>query len=214
MSGERLLALFVLAMGLVASATPALAADEDTQLWLSLNTVVPVSEATSATVELSSRFRQGPDQLLTRATVETKLSYTVSVGLGTAYVVYSGGHEVRPSEQVTITAGKLAFRTRLEERLFAGAERAQLRLRQRVQAAFPLAQGTRLVGSGELLYIGRPESSAAKTRVDSWRAAIALQKRLTRRFDASVGYLLIYSPRTLAPDRISHVPQLTLTLRG
>jgi hypothetical protein len=195
------------------AASPAMAADEDTQVWLYANAVVPLAEQTSATFELSPRFREGDDQLLARATAELRLSGRVSVGAGAAYVDTAGNHEIRPHQQVTLAAGRLAFRTRVEQRFFEGAERMQLRLRQRVQLSLPVGPATRLTGSGEVLYIARTENRTSAARVDSWRGVAAVNHRLSPHLDGTVGYLLIYSPRSGAEDRISHVPQLTLTWR-
>jgi hypothetical protein len=192
---------------------PARANDEDTQLWLYLNTVVPLGDRATGTLEITPKFREAPDQLQTRATVDFKLSPSTALGGGAAYVEFAGGHEFRTHQQLTLTTGKLAFRTRVEERFFAGADRMQLRLRQRVQLTEPVGEATKLSGSAELLYIARPEASAAKARIDNWRFIVAAQQRLSSHFDAALGYMLIYSPRTGAPDKLSHVPQITLTAR-
>jgi hypothetical protein len=194
--------------------SPALAADEDTQLWLYFNTVVPVSKSATATLELSPRFREGGNQFLARGTLDFKLTPAISLGGGAAYVANHGtSDEFRPHQQLAITAGPLAFRTRVEERFFDGADRMQLRLRQRVQLAEPVAKNTKLIGSAELLYIARPENRTSDARIDSWRFAAALQHHFAKHVDGAVGYLLIYSPRAGKPDKVSHVPQVTLTAR-
>jgi hypothetical protein len=198
---------------LAAIATPALAADEDTQLWVTAATAVPLAEDVSGNFEVSYRFREGGDQMLTRGAVDFRLSKAVTVAGGAAWVDFAGGHEFRPHQQLTFTTGPLAFRTRVEERFIAGADRMQLRLRQRVQLTQPLSSEARLSGTAELLYIARTENPAAKARVDSWRFGVAASHRLSPHFEAQLGYLLIYAPRSGAPDRVSHVPQLTLTFR-
>ncbi len=194
-------------------AGPAQAAEDDTQLWLYANTVIPLGDDASATFELSPRFREGGDQLLVRGTAELKLSPEVTVGGGAAYVEFADGHEFRPHQQLTLTFGPVALRSRVEERFFAGADRMQLRLRQRIQLATEVAPGTRLSGSAELLYIARTEDPADDARVDSWRFQAVAQHRFSKRVEAGLGYLLIYSPRAGAPDRVSHVPQISLVVR-
>jgi hypothetical protein len=195
-------------------AAPAQASDADTQLWLYFNTVVPVSKAATATLEMSPRFREGGDQFLTRGTLDFKLTPAISLGGGAAYVANHGApDEFRPHQQLTITAGPLALRTRMEERFFQGADRMQLRLRQRVQLSEPVATDTKLTVSGELLYIARTENRTTDPRVDSWRFNAAVQHRFATHIDGTLGYLLIYSPRAGKPDKLSHVPQVTLTAR-
>lgn len=193
--------------------SPAQASEEDTQLWFLISAAVPLDTRATATVEVSPRLRDGGDQLLTRATAEVRLSEAVSVGAGAAYVEFAGGYELRPHQQVTVSAGPFAFRTRVEERFFDGAPRVEWRLRQRVSASLPLGERTMLTGSGEVLYIARPQRPAQEARVDSWRAIAGLQHRLSPRLTAGVHYLLLLSPREGAPDRLSHVPQVAITFR-
>ena len=152
-------------VGGLALASPARAEQQDTQLWLYFNTVVPVAKTTNATFELSPRFREGGDQLLTRGTVEFKLAPGVSLGGGAAYGENHGASdEFRPHQQLTLTAGPLVFRTRVEERFFTGADRMQLRLRQRIQLVEPVARDTRLSLAGELFYIARSENRTTDPR--------------------------------------------------
>ena len=205
-------AIAALASQFALSAT-ARAAAEDTQLWLFLNGMVPVAEDATATLELSPRLREGADQILLRGSIDWQVSDGVQLGGGASWVDYAGGHEFRPHQQVQLSHGPLQFRTRVEERFFGGADRAQIRLRQRVQVTVPLAEGLRGVANGELLYIARAESRTGTPRVDSWRANVAANYRLSPRAEVGLGYLAIYSPRAGARDRLSHVPQLRLTLR-
>ena len=200
-------------LGSVVLAARALAADEDTQLWLYFDAVVPAGKHAAATFELSPRFRQSGDQWLTRATIDFKLAPNVSLGGGAAYVGYSGGHEFRTIQQLTAGLGALSSKTRIEERFFTGAPRMQLRLREKVQLSEPLTKTTRLIGAAELLYIARTETPADAPHVDSWRFTAAVQHRFSKRIDGTLGYLLIYTPRDGQPDKVSHVPQITLTAR-
>jgi hypothetical protein len=82
-----------------------------------------------------------------------------------------------------------------------------------VQLSEPVARNTKLAASVELLYIARPETRTSAERIDSWRFETAVQHRFATHIEGTLGYLLIYSPRERAPDKISHVPELTLTVR-
>jgi len=203
-----------LALAAAVAAFPACAEQQDTQLWLYFNTVVPVATNANATFELSPRFREGGDQFLTRGTVDFKVAPGLSLGGGTAYGENHGGaDEFRTHQQLTLTAGPLAFRTRVEERFFTGADRMQLRLRQRIQLTEPVARDTRLSLAGEVFYIARPENRTSDARVESWRGSASLQHRFSKHVEGTLGYLLLYAPRAGKPDKLSHVPQLTLTAR-
>lgn len=196
-----------------ASASPALAADQDTQLWLYAEAVVPAAKNANATIELSPRFRDSGDQWLTRGTIDFKLSPGVSLGGGTAYVGYSGGHEFRTIEQFTVGTGAFSAKSRIEERFFTGAARMQLRLREKLQVATPVARATKLIGAAELLYIARTETPGVDPHVDSWRFTAAVQHSFSKHVEGTLGYLLIYSPRDGQPDKITHVPQIMLKAR-
>ena len=201
------------AMLALIAASPAYATDEDTQLWVVLNATVPLAEQLTGNFEISPRAREGADQLLTRASLDLKLADGLTVGAGMAYVEFAGGNEFRPHQQIAYTTGPLSLRTRLEERFFQGSERAQLRLRQQARLSFPLDPKTQISGGGEVLYIVQSEVRGGDTRVDQWRADIAIRRRLSARFDASLAYRAIISPRGPLEDRLSHVPIITLAWR-
>jgi hypothetical protein len=209
---QRIISLATLVASVLLATTPARAAQEDVQLWVFLNAVVPVDDGVAATLEVSPRSREGTDQLLLRGSVDVQLSPHASVGGGVAWVDFAGGREFRPHQQVQLTYGPVQFRTRVEERFFAGADRAQVRLRQRVQVTTPVADGVNAVGLIELLYNARPEVRTQSARIDSWRGSLAATWRASRHVELGAGYLAIYSPRA-GRDRLAHVPQLRLTVR-
>jgi hypothetical protein len=195
-------------------ALPAHAAEEDFQLWLAQSVSAPLSSAVHGTLDLSQRFRENGDQLLTRGTAEFRLSPVAVVGGGAAYVsTVDSADEFRPHQQLTLTYGPLTFRTRLEERFFEDADRMELRLRQRIGATVPLSQDLKAGLAGELLYIARSQNSVQDARVDQWRGQATLARRLGDTLEGTLGYLAILAPRSGGPDKLSHVAQVTLTLR-
>jgi len=205
---------FSLAAIALACPFPALAADEDVQLWISQSATAPVSDTVDGTLDLSQRIRDSGDQLLTRGTAEVRLSENAVLGGGAAYVVTrDAADEFRPHQQLTLTFGPLAFRTRVEERFFDGADRMELRLREKVTATWPIARRLKGALAGELLYIARSQDSGRGDHVDQWRANATLTHRLTDSLESTLGYLAIVAPRSGAPDRLSHVFQLSLTYR-
>ena len=88
-----------------------------------------------------------------------------------------------------------------------------LRLRQRMGATIPVAQDLTVGLAGELLYIARSQVSGRDAGVDQWRANATISRQLGDTLEGTFGYLAILSPRTGERDRLSHVAQVTLTLR-
>lgn len=204
----------VLAPAVLLWAAPAQAAEEDLQVWFYYNSVVPLDDRTSATIEVSPRWRdEGPDILQTRVTFDVEVAPSFEIGAGAAYVEYAGGAEYRPHQQVSFDVGPLSFRTRLEERFFSGNARPQIRLRQRVGTEVPLAENTKLTGNVEYLHNVRPERRGDEARIDSWRGLIGIKQKLSPTFTIEGNYHIIYAPREGKPDRISHIPRVTLTHR-
>jgi len=208
----RALASATLAL-LTLAAAPADATDEDTQLWVVLHATVPLTAGLNSSFEISPRAREGADQVLTRASLELRLAEGLTAGAGVAYVEFDGGNEIRPHQQIAYVTGPLALRTRLEERFFEGADRAQLRLRQQARLSFPLNDKTHISGMGEVLYVVQNQTPGAADGVDQWRAEVALRSRLNAQFEATLAYRAILSPRGPLEDRLSHVPVITLAWR-
>jgi hypothetical protein len=195
--------------------SPALAND-DTQFWGYLIGTTDTGKAGRLTFEISPRTREGVvgnEQILNRVTYDRRLNETMTIGGGMAFAAAAGPNEFRPHQQVTLTAGPFQARTRVEQRFFNGADRMALRLRQRLQVSGRLARDTTISASGEVLYNARTQTIGMATGVDSWRARIALEQRVTPQLSAGVAYLLLLSPRGEREDQWSHVPQLSLSWR-
>jgi len=200
-------------LGGASLATQAQAADEDFQLWISESTSVPLSPTTQGTLDLSQRIRESGNQLLTRGTIEFRLSPAAEVGGGVAYVsTVDSANEVRPHQQLTLDFGALTLRTRIEERFFEHAYRMELRLRQRVGVTVPVSRRLKAGLAGELLYIARSQDSGQDAHVDQWRANATLARNLGDNLQGTLGYLAVLSPRHGGADKLSHVAQVTLTL--
>jgi hypothetical protein len=202
------------ALAVAWTSIPARAADEDVQLWITESASMPLSSAVQGTLDLSQRFRENGDQLLTRGGAELRLSGVAAVGGGAAYVSTIGSaDEFRPHQQLTLTFGPLTLRTRVEERFFENADRVEFRLRQRIGTTIPVSHDLKAGLAGELLYVAQSQNSAQGARVDQWRAQATIARRLSDTLEGTLGYLAILSPRTGGPDRLSHVAQATLALR-
>jgi hypothetical protein len=195
------------------TAFPARAADEDIQLWIGESVSAPLSAAVQGTLDLSQRFREGGNQHLARGTAEFRLSPHAVIGGGVAYVSTLGAaDEFRPHQQVTLTYGPLALRTRIEQRFFDHAERVELRLRQRIGVTVPVSHRLKAGFAGELFYIAQSQDVGKGAHVDQWRANATLARHLASDLEGTLGYLAILSPRD-GPAKLSHVVQVSVTLR-
>ncbi|WP_068861965.1 DUF2490 domain-containing protein [Erythrobacter dokdonensis] len=206
----------LLLAALVAAWQPskALAAEEDTQFWLMTFATGEVADGTTLTVDGSQRWRsdgRGGDQQTLRFNIDRQLAKGLRVGGGMMVLDAGGLTELRPHQQITLTRGRFESRTRLEERFFDGADRMELRLRQRILYTQPIARGWRATLNGEWFALLQGRNSGQGASTEQWRAQIAVVHRLDKRLEVGAGYWLVVFPRGERSDRISHVPLTTIT---
>lgn len=192
------------------------AQDEDVQLWQFFNLTGDLDEDTRLTIDATQRWREdarGGEQQTIRVTVEQTVAKGVRIGGGGAVFEAGGATEIRPHQQVILTQGRFELRTRLEERFFDGADRVELRLRQRIQYNQPLGDGWRASVGGEWLGLlqGRNDGQGAST--EQWRAQAGIAYRINKRLELGANYWLLVFPRGGQPARTTHVPQTVLTYR-
>lgn len=190
--------------------------DEDVQLWQIFNLTGDLDEDTRLTIDATQRWREdarGDEQQTLRVTVEQTVAKGLLLGGGGAVFEAGGATELRPHQQTILTQGRFEFRTRLEERFFDGADRVELRLRQRIQYNQPLGDGWRASAGGEWLGLlqGRNDGQGAST--EQWRAQAGTAYRINDRLELGANYWLIVLPRGPLPARTTHVPQTVLTYR-
>ncbi|WP_137678900.1 DUF2490 domain-containing protein [Aurantiacibacter suaedae] len=190
---------------------PAAAADEDVQFWIYLKGSFSVADNVSNTTEISPRWREGSDIIQLRTTFETEVADGFELGAGGAYIESGGNYEIRPHQQLVFSSGRFSARTRFEQRFAEGADRVELRLRQNVQFAQPIAEGTRAHLTGEALYTLQNRDRAYDDRNDQWRGEVGLQQRLNDSFSLTGAYRAIYTPRDNRSDTLNHVAILTLS---
>jgi Protein of unknown function (DUF2490) len=192
------------------------AQDEDVQLWHFVNLTGDLDKDTRLTIDATQRWREdarGGEQQTFRVTVEQTVAEGVRIGGGAAIFEAGGATELRPHQQVVLTQGRFELRTRLEERFFDGADRVELRLRQRVQYNQPLGDGWRASVGGEWLGLlqGRNDGQGAST--EQWRAQAGIAYRINQRLKLGANYWLLVFPRGGQPARTTHVPQTVVTYR-
>jgi hypothetical protein len=194
------------------------AADEDTQFWLLGFVRGKLDDDVFLVVDTSLRAREpgiGPDQQTIRVTVEQGFADNrVRLGGGFAVFETAGRTELRPHQQFRFINGGWDLRTRFEQRLFPGADRAELRIRQRVQYTHEGSDKVALIGSVEWFGVAQARSrDRGPDGTEQLRLVVAAAVDVGGGLEIQPGYLFSYSPRSARADGISHVPQLAINYR-
>ena len=186
---------------------------EDTQFWLVGFARGKVGEDIYLTIDTSYRWREpefGADQQTFRVSVEKALEDDIRIGGGMSLFQTGGVTEYRPHQQFRYARNGLDLRTRFEQRWFDGADRVELRIRQRVQYTREIAPRLEAFGSSEWFGIVQSRRSDGRRGTEQVRTIAGLAYRVNDRLDIAPSYMLQITPRAGGPDAISHVPQLTL----
>lgn len=186
------------------------AGDEETQFWLNAIATGEVAQDTTLTLDATQRWRreeEGADQRTLRVTLERQVGEAARLGAGIGVFETAGLTEIRTHQQAIFTPGRLELRTRLEERFFDGADRMELRLRQRVTYNQPIAAGWRATAGIEWLGIMQSRNGSEGASTDQWRFQTSLVHRVSDRLEIGAIYWLVIFPRGDRPDRTNHVPQ-------
>ncbi|MBI1403039.1 MAG: DUF2490 domain-containing protein [Porphyrobacter sp.] len=206
--------LLLAAMAAAWQPSKALAAEEDTQFWLVASATGDIADGTRLTLDASQRWREqarGDAQQTFRVTLERTAAEGLRLGGGAMILDAGGATELRPFQQAVYTTGRLELRTRIEERFFDGADRMELRLRQRIQISGKLGGGWRGSIGGEWLGLLQGRSRGQGASTEQWRALLGVSRQVAPKLDAGAAYWLILSPRGERRDRLSHVPMATVT---
>ncbi|CAD7336730.1 hypothetical protein SPHS6_01164 [Sphingobium sp. S6] len=109
-----------------ACATPAAAATEESQAWITESLVVTATPADTITLDLSQRFRRDSsngEQQTARILIDHRIAKGVQIGGGIAFFHSEPEQELRFFQQATFTRGIFLARTRMEQRFFDTADR-------------------------------------------------------------------------------------------
>ncbi|MCL9981617.1 MAG: DUF2490 domain-containing protein [Erythrobacter sp.] len=191
-----------------ASANP-----EDTQFWLVGFARGKIDDDVFLTIDTSYRWRDpdfGADQQTFRVSVEKALDDEVRIGGGMALFQTGGVSEYRPHQQFRYAAKGLDLRTRFEQRWFEGADRVELRVRQRVQYTRELAPRLEAFGSAEWFGIVQSRRDSGRRGTEQVRNIVGVAYQVSDKLDIAPSYMLQITPRQGRPDPISHITQLTL----
>ena len=209
-------AMLLAALAAAWQPSKARAADEDVQLWQIATVTGDIAEGTRLTVDASHRWREdarGGNQQSLRVTIEQAVAKGVRIGGGGMVLDAGGNTELRSHQQIVFAKCRFEARTRLEQRFFDGADRVELRLRQRLQYSQTLGNGWRASLAGEWLGLLQSRNSGVGASTEQWRAQAGVAYKLNDRVELGANYWLIAAPRGDLPARYAHVPQTVLTYR-
>jgi hypothetical protein len=110
-------------------------------------------------------------------------------------------------------AGRVSFRTQLEERFVSGHDAMLVRVRQRVRATWPLtARGTLRGVVSEEVFVKANSTMRAARGFDSNEVFVGIRRKVTARSGVEIGYENVYSPGAPSHKRRSHVMAATLVV--
>lgn len=192
------------------------AADEDVQLWLYAVARGDLDDDTRLTIDASARWRElgrGDEQQTIRFNIEQEFGDSVRIGGGLGVFEAGGLTEIRPHQEMTFATGRLAVRTRIEERFFDGADRLEVRARQRLRYTLPLSKTLDAQLDGEFFHLVQTQSRNSDAARDQWRGSAEIGWTMANEFKLSLAYLAIYTPTPNAPNSFAHVPQARIEYR-
>ena len=198
---------------------PASARDDEAQLWILPTAKIPLTADMAAIAEGGIRYSESADglaQIFARASVQLDVADDMSFALGYGHFQNYKAHrrsgtEERPFQQLNWALGQAvggdwSSRTRLEERLFSGSNRVEVRFRERIGfRGKPIGNSSiRPDFSGEFLFNLNRTGSGQSAGINSIRGKAGLSAPLADHLDISLAYMALYVPRS-GEDRMLHV---------
>ena len=202
--------------------SPALASEDDFNIWLGQFATINASDDVYVRVEAQERFTNDADrlgQLLLRSLVGYRLNRDTSIGAGYAFI---HTNPVGPAElnehrfyqefnTRLISTGRgltLDSRTRLEQRTFEQRSGTGWRLRQFVQLRVPISQHNKLVVYSEP-FLDLNQTSVQRRGLSIWRNFMGVSIPLAKGVEVVPGYLNQYVVRD-GQDRSDHTANVNL----
>jgi hypothetical protein len=211
----------LLALPLLAAAFPALAQQEDEQLWLQANTLVPLDTNTRVTLEQIARFSDRQDGLYTTelgALIGQRISKKFELGFGYRHVAFyngnTGADENRFRQQVLGNFGRLSTRFRIDERFHPDGDEIGIRIRPLVRYNQPIGgKGLAVFASHESFFLANSTKWGQRRGYERMRNWLGLVLPLSPAISADVAYLNQYRlARGGARAQMDHALSLQLTV--
>jgi hypothetical protein len=191
---------------------------EETQYWANQGISTSLDDATTLAFDLSERFIDAPvarHQYLASVTMDRRVAPGVAIGGGFTWSQVRQVNEYRPFEQLTLTRGVMAMRTRIEQRIFDNADGAVWRLRERLQLAMPLDPTKRWTGTVNIegfFNLNRTNSSAT-TGLTMVRTLVGIRRTLGRNLSLTLSYQRQQTLVANGEDVVTHQPIMALALK-
>jgi len=110
-------------------------------------------------------------------------------------------------------AGRVSFRTQLEERFISGDDAMRIRVRERFRLTWPLAaSGTLRAVVSEEVFLKINSTARAARGFDSNELFVGIGRSVTPRTAVEIGYMNVYSPVARSRTRHSHVMSAALAV--
>lgn len=205
-----------------AGVTPGAAAQqEDEQLWLQINTNVPVGENTRVTLEQIGRFSDRQDGLYQTefgALLSRRVTRGVEIGVGYRKV---GAHNLNPAanedrvrQQVVASFGSFVTRFRVDERFHPRGGEVGFRVRPLIRYNHRLGRrGTALFVSHESFWLPNTTDWGQRSGYERMRNIVGVMIRPLADTSLDIGYLNQFRPgRDGARGQMDHALTLQLTI--
>lgn len=219
LNAQRLATLCVIAFGMHSSS--ASAQQQDEQLWLQVNTVLPVTKKVGVTLEQIARFSDHQDGLY-QTELGGLLTYrprpNLELGFGYrrvgAHNGNTGADEDRIRQQVIVTVGRISTRFRVDERFNPRGDQVGVRVRPLIRYNQPLARkGLALFFSHESFLLPNSTTWGQRSGYERMRNIIGTAITLKRGLNLDVGYLDQFRlGRGGARPQMDHALTLQLTI--
>jgi Protein of unknown function (DUF2490) len=202
-------------------ATPAFAQAEDEQLWLQVNTNVPVSDGVRVTVEQIARFSDRQDGLYQTefgGLLAVRIAKGVDLGIGYRRVDTFNGNtapgENRLRQQITFNRGAISARLRVDERFNPLGREVGIRIRPLLRYSFKLADKMpKLFVSNESFFLPNNTTWGQRAGFERMRNMAGVTLPIGRALSLDVAYLNQYRfGRGGSRPQMDHALNLQLTI--
>ncbi|HCB75257.1 MAG TPA: DUF2490 domain-containing protein [Sphingomonas bacterium] len=216
----RLFPILAAAIALAAP-VPALAQQQDEQLWEQLNVVLPVAKGVRVTAEQIARTSDRQEGIYTTeygVLVGVQIAKGVELGVGYRHVGFfnanTAADEERIRQQIVIARGRFAGRLRLDERFNPGGDEIGFRLRPLAAYNLPLERSrVSLFGSHESFILPNSTVWGQRAGYERMRNIVGFNVPIGKALSADIGYLNQYRlARGGARAQMDHALSLQLTV--
>ena len=198
----RILSRLLITAPLALLACPTYGQQKDEQLWLQINTNVPVGEGVRLTLEQIGRFSDRQDGLYQTefgGLLGIRVAPGVEFGAGYrkvgAHNGNNGADEDRLRQQVVASFGPVTTRLRVDERFTAGGSEVGFRIRPLIRYNHRVgARGLALFASHESFFLPNSTDWGQRRGYERMRNILGVALPLGPEIVADVGYLNQYRP--------------------